>query len=64
MSSMMVSAAQSNFKLDKSVVIDAELGRKDHGSIPATTTERELKSLDVRTDPRIRLSGPVGRILR
>ncbi|MCI48419.1 hypothetical protein A2U01_0069662, partial [Trifolium medium] len=49
--------------LVKSVVIDAELGREDHGSIPATMTESELKSLDVRTDPRIRLSGSVSQIL-
>jgi hypothetical protein len=39
-----------------SVVIDAELGRKDHGSIPATAIERRLESLDDKTDPRIRLN--------
>jgi YbbR domain-containing protein len=33
------------------VVIDAELNREDYGSIPATAIGRELKPLDVRTDP-------------
>jgi hypothetical protein len=33
-------------------VIDAELGREDHGSIPATTIGRGLEPLDVRTDPK------------
>jgi hypothetical protein len=28
---------------------DAELGRKDHGSIPATAIGRELEPLNVRT---------------
>ncbi|MCI45825.1 hypothetical protein A2U01_0067064, partial [Trifolium medium] len=32
-------------------VIDAELGREDHGSIPATAIGRRLEPLDVRTDP-------------
>jgi hypothetical protein len=31
-------------------VIDAELGRKDHGSIPATAIGRRLEPLDVRTE--------------
>ncbi|PNX62485.1 YIPF1-like protein, partial [Trifolium pratense] len=35
-----------------SVVINAELDREDHSSIPATTIERRPESLDVRTDPR------------
>jgi hypothetical protein len=34
-----------------SVVIDAEPGRKNHGSIPATMIRRGLKPLDARTDP-------------
>ncbi|PNX67334.1 hypothetical protein L195_g063468, partial [Trifolium pratense] len=33
------------------VVIGAEFGMDDCGSIPATAIRRELKSLDVRTDP-------------
>jgi hypothetical protein len=32
------------------VVIDVELSRKDHGSIPAAAIGREPKPLDVRTD--------------
>jgi hypothetical protein len=32
-------------------VIDAEPGRKNHGSIPATMIRRGLKPLDARTDP-------------
>jgi hypothetical protein len=39
-----------------SVVIVAELGREDHNLIPATTIERELKPLDVRTDPQTKLN--------
>jgi hypothetical protein len=35
-------------------VIDAELGMKDHGSIPSTAIGRGLESLDARTDPRTR----------
>ncbi|MCI21744.1 hypothetical protein A2U01_0042914, partial [Trifolium medium] len=46
-----------------SVVIDAELGREDHGSIPATAIGRGQKPLDVRTDLRTRLGGPMDRIL-
>jgi hypothetical protein len=38
------------------VVIGAELGREDHGSIPATATGRGLELLDIRTDPRTRLN--------
>jgi hypothetical protein len=34
-------------------MIDAKFGREDHGSIPATTIEKRLESLDVRTDPQI-----------
>ncbi|PNX82157.1 3-hydroxyisobutyryl-CoA hydrolase 1-like protein, partial [Trifolium pratense] len=34
-----------------SVVIGAELGREDRGSIPATVIRRGLEPLDVRTDP-------------
>jgi hypothetical protein len=34
------------------VVIDAELGRDDHSSIPATAIGRELESLDVIIDLR------------
>jgi hypothetical protein len=33
-----------------SVVIDAEVGRKNHGSIPAFAIGRELKLLDAITD--------------
>jgi hypothetical protein len=33
------------------LVIDAEFGREDHGSIPAIAIGRGLKLLDVRTDP-------------
>ncbi|KAK2367615.1 hypothetical protein QL285_080880 [Trifolium repens] len=46
-----------------SVVIDAELGMEDHSSIPATAIRKRLKPLDVRTELRTRLDGPVGRIL-
>jgi hypothetical protein len=45
------------------VVIDAEFGMEDHGSIPATVIGRRLLSLDARTDPRTRLGGQMGRIL-
>jgi hypothetical protein len=38
------------------VVIDVELGREDHISIPATVIRKGLKSLDVRTDSRTRLN--------
>ncbi|GAU24899.1 hypothetical protein TSUD_116240 [Trifolium subterraneum] len=38
------------------MVIDAELGREDHSSIPATAIGRGLKPFDVRIDTRIRLS--------
>jgi hypothetical protein len=37
-------------------VIDAELGREDHGLIPATTIKRGLEPLDVITDPQTRLN--------
>jgi hypothetical protein len=33
------------------MVIDAEIGRDDHGSIPATAIERRLKQFDIKTDP-------------
>jgi hypothetical protein len=39
-----------------SVVIDVELGRKNHGSIPATTIERRLEPFDIRTDLRTKLN--------
>jgi hypothetical protein len=32
------------------VVIDAEFGREDHGSISATAIGRELELVDARTD--------------
>jgi hypothetical protein len=32
-------------------MIDTELGREDHDSIPATAIEMGLKPLDARTDP-------------
>jgi hypothetical protein len=38
------------------VIIDAEFGRENHGSIPATAIEIGLESLDVRTDPQIRFN--------
>jgi hypothetical protein len=41
------------------MVIDVELGRKDHSSIPrkaATTIGRELKLLNARIDPQTRLN--------
>ncbi|MCI58347.1 hypothetical protein A2U01_0079602, partial [Trifolium medium] len=34
------------------MMIDVELGREDHSSIPATAIGRGLKPLDARTDPR------------
>ncbi|PNX76826.1 ethylene-responsive transcription factor abr1-like protein [Trifolium pratense] len=37
------------------VVIDAELDREGHSSIPATVIGRVLKPLDAKTDPRTRL---------
>jgi hypothetical protein len=33
-----------------SVVIDAELGRRDHNSIPATAIEKGLESLNPKPD--------------
>jgi hypothetical protein len=33
-------------------VIDIKLDRKDHSSIPVTAIGKELKPLDVRTDPK------------
>jgi hypothetical protein len=45
------------------VVIGVELSREDYGSITATAIKRGLEPLDTITDPRIRLGGPVGRIL-
>jgi hypothetical protein len=38
------------------MTIDVGLDREDHGSIPATTIERGLKPLDVRTNPRTELN--------
>jgi hypothetical protein len=32
------------------MVIDAEFGMEDHGSIPATAIRKRLKSFNVRTD--------------
>jgi hypothetical protein len=46
---------KKNQLLVVSVVIDAELGRDDHGLI-ATVIGRRMKPLDARTDPRIRLN--------
>jgi hypothetical protein len=38
-------------------VIDAELGRENHGSIPATAIERGLEPLNVKTtDPQTKLN--------
>jgi hypothetical protein len=36
-------------------VINAEFGRNDHGSIPATVIDKGLEALDTRTNPRTRL---------
>ncbi|MCI69267.1 hypothetical protein A2U01_0090528, partial [Trifolium medium] len=44
------------------VAIDVGFGR-DYGSINATVIEMGLKSLDVKTDTRIRLGDPVNWIL-
>jgi hypothetical protein len=44
-------------------VIYVGLDREDHGSIFRIAIGRGLEPLDDRTDPRIRLDGPVGRIL-
>jgi hypothetical protein len=44
-------------------VIDVKLSREDRGSITATAIKRRLEPLDTITDPRIRLDGPVERIL-
>jgi hypothetical protein len=38
------------------MVIDTELGREDHGSIPTIVIESGLEPLDVRTDLRTRLN--------
>ncbi|MCI83039.1 hypothetical protein A2U01_0104314, partial [Trifolium medium] len=38
------------------MVIDADIGREDHGSIPATAIGRRLEPLDARTDIRTRLN--------
>ncbi|MCH97209.1 RNA polymerase subunit beta, partial [Trifolium medium] len=54
----------SNQSLIDSVVVDAGLGREEHGSIPATAIGRGLEPLDSRTDLQTRLDGLVGRILR
>jgi hypothetical protein len=43
-------------------VIDAEFGKEDHGSIPATAIGMRLEPLDVRTDPRIGLGSPIDQI--
>jgi hypothetical protein len=37
-------------------MIDAEIGREDRGSIPATAIGRGLEPLDARTDPRTRIN--------
>jgi hypothetical protein len=42
--------------LVRSVVIDAELCREDHGLIPTTAIGRGLESLAARTDPRTRFN--------
>jgi hypothetical protein len=46
----------NNQSLVGSVVIGAELDRKDHGSIPAIAIGMELKSLDGRTDPQTKFN--------
>jgi hypothetical protein len=38
------------------VVIGAELGKEDHGSIPTTTIGKRLQPFDDITDPRTRLN--------
>jgi hypothetical protein len=47
---------QYNWLLVGSVIIDTELGKEDHGLIPAIAIGRELEQLDVRTDPRTKLN--------
>jgi hypothetical protein len=42
--------------LVSSVVIDAELGRRTTVRLPAAAIERRLVSLDVKTDPKIKLN--------
>ncbi|MCI21690.1 hypothetical protein A2U01_0042859, partial [Trifolium medium] len=41
----------SNRSLVGPVVIDAGLGREDHGSIPRNCDQEGLELLDARTDP-------------
>jgi hypothetical protein len=45
-----------NQSLVDSVIIDAELGREDHGLFPATAIGRRLKSFNVKIDYRTRLN--------
>jgi hypothetical protein len=45
------------------VVIDAEFGRNDNGSISHNCDQKELEPHDARTDPRTKLSSPVSQIL-
>jgi hypothetical protein len=45
------------------VVIGAGLGREITVRSPATAIGRGMEPLDARTDPQIKLGGPVGRIL-
>jgi hypothetical protein len=45
------------------VVIDAEFGRKDNGSISHNCDQKELEPHDARTDPQTKLSSPVSQIL-
>jgi hypothetical protein len=45
------------------MVIDTEFGWEDHGSVPRNYDRRRLEPLDARTDSRIWLGGPLGRML-
>jgi hypothetical protein len=38
------------------VVTDAKLDRENHSLIPTTTIRRELKPIDVKTDPQIKFN--------
>jgi hypothetical protein len=61
--STMLCKLNIKFIIVRLVVIDTRFGREDESSIPATAIGRRLKPLDARTDPRIKLDGPMGRIL-
>jgi hypothetical protein len=45
------------------VVIDAEFGRKDNGSISHNCDQKELEPHDGRTDAQTKISSPVSQIL-